>query len=154
MEVVCSCCGRVFIRSPRNKNQCFCSNPQCQRKRKALWQKNKMARDESYRLNHATSQQEWIRNNPGYWKGYRNRKPEKAQRNRDLQIIRNRRKNAPSPIAKMDASGSRPFVPVGRFYLVPVIAKMDALIVSMFRDDDELRMIAKKDSIAPLPLLG
>jgi hypothetical protein len=148
MEVVCACCGKVFIRSPRNKSQCYCSNPACQRKRKAVWQKNKMACDESYRLNHTASQQEWIRNNPGYWKKYRRRKPEKAQRNRALQIIRNRKKRNPSLIAKMDASGTRRFQPIGRFYLVPMIAKMDALIVNLFSDSNELPMIAKKDSIS------
>jgi hypothetical protein len=148
MEVVCACCGRVFIRSPRNKNQCYCSKPKCQRKRKSLWQKSKMATDENYRLNHKASQQEWIRNNPGYWEEYRKKKPDKAKRNRELQIIRNRRKRNPSLIAKMDASGTRHFQPLGKFYLVPMIAKMDALIVSMFRDNNELSVIAKKDSIA------
>ena len=125
MEVVCACCGRIFIRSPRNKNQTYCSNPECQRKRKTLWQKNKMASDASYRLNHKTSQQEWIRNNSGYWKNYRKKNPDKAKRNRELQMIRNRRKRNPS-----------------------LIAKMDALIVSMFSDNQGSAMIAKKDSIS------
>jgi hypothetical protein len=35
-----------------------------------------MAKDESYRLNHKTSQQEWIRSNPGYWKNYRKKNPD------------------------------------------------------------------------------
>ena len=107
MEVICICCGRTFIRNPRSKKQSYCNRPECQRKRKALWQKNKMLSDESYRLNHKASQQEWIRNNPGYWKKYRKRRPDKAKRNRELQIIRNRRKRNPSLIAKMDASEAR-----------------------------------------------
>jgi len=148
MEEICACCGRTFIRSPRNKNQRYCSRPECQRKRKTAWQKSKMSEDESYSLNHKTSQQEWIRNNPGYWKKYRKRKPDKEKRNRELQMLRNRRKRNPSLIAKMDASGARRFQPLGRFYLVPVIAKMDALIVSMFSDSNGLPVIAKKDSIA------
>ena len=147
MEVVCACCGRIFIRSPRNKNQTYCSNPECQRKRKTLWQKNKMASDASYRLNHKTSQQKWIMGNPDYWKKYRKRKPEKEKRNRELQIIRNRRKRSPSLIAKMDASETRRLQAFGKFYLVPVIAKMDAIIVSMFSDNEGSAMIAKKDSI-------
>jgi hypothetical protein len=107
-----------------------------------------MAKDESYRLNHKTSQQEWIRSNPGYWKNYRKKNPDKAKRNRELQIIRNRRMRNPSLIAKMDASGARRFQPEGKFYLVPMIAKMDAIIVSMFSDNKELPVIAKKDSIS------
>ncbi len=43
---------------------------------------------------------------PGYWKAYRKRSPEKAERNRMLQTVRNpRRKNAEGDlIAKMDAA--------------------------------------------------
>lgn len=148
MEVVCLSCGRTFVRGSRNKDQKYCSRPECQRRRKSLWQKLKMAHDESYRENQKASQQEWAKSNPSYWKEYRRRKPEKAQRNSELQVIRNRRKRSPSLIAKMDALGTRPFQPLGRFYLVPVIAKMDALIVSMFSTDGDLPMIAKKDSIA------
>ncbi len=148
MEVICACCGRTFVRSPRNKNQSYCGRPKCQRKRKSTWQRNKMANDESYRLNHKTSQQEWIRNNPGYWKNYRKKNSDKAKRNRELQIIRNRRMRNPSLIAKMDASGARRFQPEGTFYLIPMIAKMDAIIVSVFSDNKELSVIAKKDSIS------
>jgi hypothetical protein len=107
-----------------------------------------MASDASYRLNHKTSQQEWIRNNSGYWKNYRKKNPDKAKRNRELQMIRNRRKRSPSLIAKMDASETRRLQAFGKFYLVPVIAKMDALIVSMFSDNKGSAMIAKKDSIS------
>ncbi len=148
MEEVCLSCGRTFIRESRNKDQRYCGRPECQRKRKTLWQKQKMAQDESYRLNHKASQQEWIRNNPGFWKEYRKRKPEKAERNRGLQLIRNRKKRDPLLIAKMDASETRRFQPLGKYYLVPVIAKMDALIVNIFSAEGELQVIAKKDSIA------
>lgn len=148
MEVVCAYCGRIFVRSSRNKDQRYCGRVQCQRKRKALWQKRKMETDEGYRLNHKTSQQAWIKMNPFYWKEYRKKNPGKARRNAELQIIRNRRRRTPGLIAKMDASETRRFNPLGRFYLVPVIAKMDALIVNIFCDNDDLGVIAKKDSIS------
>jgi hypothetical protein len=55
------------------------------------------------------SQKKWAANNPGYWKTYRERHPEKAERNRMLQTIRNRRRsNAASSrqalISKRDAT--------------------------------------------------
>ena len=148
MEVVCVCCGRIFVRSSRNEDQRYCGRSECQRKRKAEWQKRKIRDDESYRLNHKTSQEAWIKANPFYWKEYRKKNPDKARRNSELQIIRNRRRRTPGLIAKMDASETRRFQPLGRFYLVPLIAKMDALIVNMFCDNDELGVIAKKDSIS------
>ena len=103
MEVVCSGCGRIFVRSPRHPSQSYCSSAECQRKRKARWQKLKMSMDADYRLNQRTSQEKWVDKNPGYWKSYRQRKPEQAKRNRLMQAIRNRRRKKAEPIAKMDA---------------------------------------------------
>ncbi len=132
MEVVCSGCGRIFVRSPRHPSQSYCSSAECQRKRKARWQKLKMSMDADYRLNQRTSQEKWVDKNPGYWKSYRQRKPEQAKRNRLMQAIRNRRRKKAEPIAKMDASEPRKILPYGQFYLVPMIAKMDALKVNIF----------------------
>ena len=78
--------------------------------------------------------------NPGYWKEYRKRNPEKAERNRLLQTIRNRRRSAKqsrseidrSLIAKLDTSMSNKIKEVGQFWMVPVIAKVDALKVNIY----------------------
>jgi hypothetical protein len=95
-----------------------------------------MHTDVEYRANQRQSHQEWLRANPNYWQDYRKKNPEKAERNRLLQAIRNRRRRRfdeasarwdPPLIAKMDASKSEDFSPIGQFWLVPVIAKMDAL---------------------------
>jgi hypothetical protein len=95
-----------------------------------------MHTDADYRANQRQSHQEWLRANPNYWKDYRRRNPKKAERNRLLQAIRNRHRHKshqanaredPPLIAKMDASKPEYFRPIGQFWLVPVIAKMDAL---------------------------
>ena len=134
--IPCCHCGDYFPPSPRHRNQRFCKKPKCQRARKAEWQRNKMDSDPEYRANQRQSHQEWLRANPTYWQDYRRRNPKKAERNRLLQAIRNRRRcksqevNAredPALIAKMDASRPSNFRPFGQFWLVPVIAKMDAL---------------------------
>jgi len=62
---------------------------------------------------------------------------EKAERNRLLQAIRNRRRRHPLEvdhqlIAKVDASIVNKFKAVGQYWLVPVIAKVDALKVNIF----------------------
>ena len=67
--------------------------------------------------------------------------PEKAERNRILQAIRNRRarssesdaKMEEGVIAKMDASKGDNFEVLGQFWMVPVIAKMDALKVNIVK---------------------
>ncbi|MBW2610572.1 MAG: hypothetical protein JRC68_09545 [Deltaproteobacteria bacterium] len=133
--IPCFSCGDYFPSSPRHKSQRYCKKPKCQRAKKAEWQRHKMHTDPEYKAGQRQSHQEWLRANPNYWKGYRKRHPEKAERNRILQIIRNRRRRKPegsdadtdtSLIAKMDASKRNDFGLVGQFWLVPVIAKMDA----------------------------
>jgi len=98
-----------------------------------------MRSDPDYKFNQTLSNKKWVKAHPGYWKDYRRRHPDKAQRNRLLQSIRNRRRgSAPKNrfdeklIAKVDASIVNNFKVVGQYWLVPVIAKVDALKVNIF----------------------
>lgn len=111
----------------------------CRRARKAAWKRNKMQTDPDYRYNQKLANQKWAKGHPGYWKDYRSRHPEQVKRNRLLQAVRNRRRcSASQPeaggevIAKVDASIFNKNRLVGQFYLVPVIAKVDALKVNIF----------------------
>ena len=87
-----------------------------------------------YAASQKISQRQWAKAHPGYWKEYRKNNPQKAQRNRVLQTIRNRKaRSSPSDakmdaslIAKMDSSNSDNFEVLGQFWLIPVIAKMDS----------------------------
>jgi len=140
-QILCVYCGDLFDASPRHKNQIACKKTECQRAKKADWQKHKMKIDTIYNANQKISQKEWVRANPGYWKEYRRNNPEKAERNRILQAIRNRKarstdsdaKMDTSLIAKMDASKIDNFQTLGQFWMVPVIAKMDALKVNIVK---------------------
>jgi hypothetical protein len=112
-RIPCSHCGDLFKPSPRHKNQIFCMKPECRRARKTAWQSHKMKTDPEYRLNQKASQRQWTENHPGYWREYRRKNPQKAERNRILQSLRNRRtRKATNPdgtdsvlIAKMDSLG-------------------------------------------------
>lgn len=128
-SVPCLGCGKFFI--PRNKSQQYCSKPECQKIRKALWQKEKMNTNPEYKEAQKLSNQKWLFNNPDYWEKYRRNNPQKTIRNRMLQRIRNRlphnRKDVPfnNIIAKMDAGKPSEIKLEGGFWLVPTIAKMD-----------------------------
>jgi hypothetical protein len=111
-QIQCVHCGDFFNASPRHKNQTACQKPECQRAKKAAWQRFKMKTDPDYRTGQKISWQQWAKANPHYWKQYRKKNPEKADRNRILQSIRNRRNRRSGSIAELDAS---------------LIAKMDAL---------------------------
>jgi len=138
--IVCAHCRETVPANPRNKGQKYCGKPACQRARKTAWEKRKIKTDPVYRANRKESQKTWTENNQGYWKDYRKRKPQKAQRNRILQTVRNRRKRrsvpdigdfSPKEIAKMDALRAPVTKLSGTFWLVPKIAKMDALQVQI-----------------------
>ena len=135
-EIPCVHCGKFFI--PRNRNQNYCTEADCQRARKAAWQRYKMKTDVDYRTQQQLSNEKWVNKTPCYWTRYRQQNPDKAERNRALQHIRNRRNRqsdqdpAFSVIAKMDARKSYDFDLLGQFYLVPVIAKMDVSKVNIY----------------------
>ncbi len=133
-EVPCIHCGTFFI--PRNRKQNYFSFPECQKARRAAWQRNKLQTDREYRENQRISNKKWIQNNPGYWKEYRRNNPDKADRNRTLQKVRNNRRLSPAThsttskpnlIAKMDARKSSDGKLSGQYWLVPLFAKMDAI---------------------------
>ena len=140
-KILCVYCGDLFDPSPRHKSQSACKKVVCQRAKKAAWQRHKIKTDPDYRFNQKVCQRRWTEEHPGYWEQYRKRNPEKAERNRILQSIRNRRarfiggdeKMEGSLIAKMDASKSDNFEVLGQFWMVPVIAKMDALKVNLLK---------------------
>lgn len=148
-EVSCCHCGEYFIPDPRQKNPRYCSKADCQRARKAAWQRGKMRNDPDYKADQKRCQKDWCRAHPDYWEEYRKQHPDQAKRNLDLQRVRNRKRKgrdrracflpdrrvSASMIAKMDASKSRErsgeTFSSGQFWLVPVIAKMDALKVNI-----------------------
>ena len=140
-QSLCVYCGDFFDPSPRHKNQSACKKVKCQRAKKAAWQRHKLKTDPIYAANQKSSQQQWVKAHPGYWKQYRKKNPQKAERNRIGQAMRNRKARS-SPdvtkmdqwlIAKMDASKSDNFQILGQFWLLPVIAKMDALKVNIIK---------------------
>lgn len=111
--------------------------PECRRARKAAWKKAKMRTDPEFKENQQISNKKWAAAHPGYWKQYRLDHPEKAERNRVLQTLRNRkRRGKPHTIAKVDASKPNKFHMVGQYWLVPLIAKVDALKVNIVEIPD------------------
>jgi len=136
------------VPDPRVKNQRYCGEKECQRARKRKWQKEKLATDPDYKANQADCQREWRRRHPGYYKEYRQANPAYCRRNSLLQGYRN---TGARVIAKMDEFKPAPIKEAGVFYLLPLIAKMDAIaqkILVIPMAYNPLVAIAKEDSIA------
>jgi hypothetical protein len=134
----CVSCGREFLPSPRVKSQQYCADRACQRARKRLWQKGKLAHDEDYRLNQNAAQKAWRDKNPGYWKNYRKTHSKYVTANRESQRLRRARKKGWQVcVAKIDAILEKPVVMPGTYQLVLVaregvsVAKMDAITVEI-----------------------
>jgi len=85
----CQNCHQVFQRIAQCKDQRYCGNKQCQRARKRNWERMKKDTDPDYRKNRKESQKSWQNSNKDYWNKYRLNNPLQAERNRQLQRIRN-----------------------------------------------------------------
>lgn len=132
----CVHCGDEFKPDPRVENHRYCGKKECQRARRALWQREKFKEDPEYKENQQMYWKDWYKRHPGYYKKYRKKNPQYTEKNRQLQIQRNtmRRKNGRDKmIAKMDLIQNRLFsrrgmpcrIVVGRRNM---IAKMDSII--------------------------
>jgi hypothetical protein len=124
----CAHCRCHFVANPRVKNQRYCKKIECQRSRKTLWQRQKLASDPDYQADKFDFQRAWRSRNPSYWKNWRAEHPKYVERNRMLQ--KERRGRSKNSVAKMDAIEPLSSIKTGNYFLVPdlaeTVAKMDA----------------------------
>lgn len=147
--VPCAHCRKLFLPDPRVKNQHYCSQKACQRARKTVWQRQKMADDSEYQGNQKDAWKTWSQQHPDYWKAYRSRHPEYVEQNRLNQRVRDK-KRCLGHLAKMDAFKPVSFVHPGTYFLIPHLAKMDASAQKIFIIPvgyPQQGSLAKKDSI-------
>ena len=123
-------------------NQCYCSRPECQRARKAVWQKEKMTSDPLYRARQQACVRAWRKKRPldQYQAQYRTEHPEYVENNRKLQKNRNLKRSKQlqvRKIVKMDTL-KKPPEKSSLYLMNPYkiensgkIVKMDALIVQI-----------------------
>lgn len=77
--IICKNCEKEKSANPRLKgNQEYCGDPECQRARKAAWQREKMAKDADYRADKKESNKQWRKNRPAhqYQRPYREQHPD------------------------------------------------------------------------------
>ena len=122
----CKCCGKIVPSDPRVKHQLYCSEPECQRERKRLWQRHKLKTDPDYRVNQMDCRQRWKEKHPDYWRNWRQTYDAYVQKNRQNSRLRRQ-------FAKMDSLKPKKDSISGSYYLisgdvdVSMFAKMDSL---------------------------
>ncbi len=145
----CVNCKRKIVK--RRKNQDYCGAAPCQRARKSKWQREAIEKKTGYRASQEQANRDWLDKTPEYWREYRERTPEKTDRNRTLQRTRNQKRRfqnsetkalrttvnradiqeTPQLIATMDVTNIYNHMLFNESWLVPLIAKMDARKVTI-----------------------
>lgn len=87
----CNACGSAFTPRPQAPRQSYCTEPQCQKERRRLWQQAKRRSDPDYLSNQARANRAWAERNPDYWQRYREEHTTYTQTNRQKQRERNGR---------------------------------------------------------------
>ena len=85
LQRCCHYCPQIFEASIYHPQQSVCSQPECQRRRQADYHRKKIRNDGQYAETVRNSQSKWREEHPDYWKQYRQRHPEAAERNREQQ---------------------------------------------------------------------
>jgi hypothetical protein len=88
----CFYCQQDFQPSRFQRRQAVCGGAQCQRRRRADYHRAKIAADPEYGEVCRDSSGKWRSRNPDYWKQYRQKNPASADRNRQQQQLRDRKR--------------------------------------------------------------
>jgi len=96
IERRCPYCHQSFLPTKSQPEQVACSGAHCQRRRGADYRRAKLAADADYREGCRQSARQWRKQNPEYWKEYRAAHPTSAERNRQLQRSRDRKRRLKS----------------------------------------------------------
>jgi hypothetical protein len=93
VERRCRYCEQSFQPSKYQPGQSVCSQPDCQRRRRADYHRQKIAADPVYRQGCLDSPQKWRSRNSDYWRRYREQRPAAVERNRQLQHVRDQKRH-------------------------------------------------------------
>ena len=88
----CRYCEKNFQPSKYQPLQVVCSDANCQQRRRSEYHRQKLAADPEYRQVGRDSSHKWRTEHPGYWKRYREKKPDSAAHNREEQKKRDRKR--------------------------------------------------------------
>jgi hypothetical protein len=92
VEQRCRYCERSFQPSKYHPGQSVCSEPDCQRRRRTDYHRQKIATDPEYHQVCRDSPQKWRARNPDYWRQYREQHPAAVERNRERQHVRDQKR--------------------------------------------------------------
>jgi len=92
MERRCRYWERSFQPSRFQPGQTVCSQPECQKRRRADYRRQKLAADPEYLQTCLESARKWRARNPEYWRRHREEHAVAAERNRQRQRVRDQKR--------------------------------------------------------------
>jgi|APSaa5957512622_1039677.scaffolds.fasta_scaffold133785_2 hypothetical protein len=95
--ITCQFCGKTVPLNPRlKKKHKYCSAKECQQARRSARKKVRYKNDTAYRKKQLESQQTWRQQRPShqYQREYRESHPEYVLHNRELQHVRNKKRQS------------------------------------------------------------
>ena len=88
----CLYCRQVFQPNRCHPQQAVCNQPACQSQRRSDYHWRKIASDPVYQQTCLESPRKWRTAHRGYWKKYRQDRPEQVERNRRKQRLRDQKR--------------------------------------------------------------
>ena len=87
----CPYCQNLFFASVYRPQQVVCSQPECQRRRKSEYHRQKLEKDAVYRQVVRDSQKQWWAEHRDYQSQRRRQRPELMNQNRERQRVRDQK---------------------------------------------------------------
>jgi hypothetical protein len=97
----CRYCLQIFQPSVYRPQQSVCTQPDCQRRRRSEYHRERIRNDSAYAEDVRASQKKWRHAHRDYWKHYRQQRPEVVDRNRQQQRRRDHKRRLLN-LAKMN----------------------------------------------------
>jgi len=154
---ICYHCGHRCRKNVRLKgHQHYCGSKACQQARRNKWDRDRIKRDNAYRLKRYSSKKAWYVNYPGdrYQSSYRATHPDYVSGNREKQRLRTSKATgtvAKEQIVKTDALSFEGIVSQGFYMLIPCgktrpekIVKTDALIIELLSNQGFQAMLSAR----------
>jgi hypothetical protein len=88
----CRYCQQTFQPSRYRPQQSVCGEPDCQRRRRSNYHRERIRNDSAYAEDVRASQKKWRQAHPDYGTKYRQQHPEAAERNRSRQRWRDQKR--------------------------------------------------------------
>lgn len=126
----CPHCQRLFVPSIYRPQQVVCSQPACQRQRRADYHRKKLETDSVYRQVVRESQKQWWDEHPDYQKQHRQQSPGAVEANRQRQKQRDQKRRIQHLLDRNNVAFDLKHSAAGVWLVGPQVSDLDRNILA------------------------